>query len=66
MMFSEMYVFSLFFLDFQLAPAGESSGRTRALSPVSMFDSETFRLLLLSADVRNIRRGFRILRAVYP
>jgi hypothetical protein len=32
---------SLFFLDFQFAPAGESSGRTRALSPVSMFDSET-------------------------
>jgi hypothetical protein len=30
-----------FFLDFQLAPAGESPGRTRALSPVSMFDSET-------------------------
>jgi hypothetical protein len=36
---SEMYVF--FFLDFQLALAGESSGRTRALSPVSMFDSKT-------------------------
>jgi hypothetical protein len=35
-----MYVF-FFLLDFQLAPAGESSGRTRALSPVSMFDSET-------------------------
>jgi hypothetical protein len=32
---------SSFLLDFQLAPAGESSGRTRALSPVSMFDSET-------------------------
>jgi hypothetical protein len=41
MMFSEMYVFSFFLLDFQLAPAGESLGRTRALSPVSMFDSET-------------------------
>jgi hypothetical protein len=35
-----MYVF-FFLLDFQLALAGESSGRTRALSPVSMFDSET-------------------------
>jgi hypothetical protein len=34
-------MYSLFFLDFQLAPAGESSGHTRALSPVSMFDSET-------------------------
>jgi hypothetical protein len=33
--------FFSFFLDFQLAPAGESSGRTQALSPVSMFDSET-------------------------
>jgi hypothetical protein len=32
---------SFFLLDFQLAPAGESSGRTRALSPVSMFDSKT-------------------------
>jgi hypothetical protein len=28
-------------LDFQLAPAGESSGHNRALSLVSMFDSET-------------------------
>jgi hypothetical protein len=37
---SEMYVF-FFLLDFQLTPAGESSGRTRALSPISMFDSRT-------------------------
>jgi hypothetical protein len=36
---SEMYV--LFLLDFQLVPAGESSGRNRALSPISMFDSGT-------------------------
>jgi hypothetical protein len=36
---SEMYVF--FLLDFQLTLAGESLGRTRPLSPVSMFDSET-------------------------
>jgi hypothetical protein len=28
-------------LDFQLAPAGESSGGNRALSPASMFDSGT-------------------------
>jgi hypothetical protein len=28
-------------LDFQLVPVGEPSGRNRALSPVSMFDSET-------------------------
>jgi hypothetical protein len=32
---------SSFLLDFQLVPAGESSGRNRALSPVSMFDSGT-------------------------
>jgi hypothetical protein len=32
---------SFIFLDFQLVPAGEPLGRTRALSPVSMFDSET-------------------------
>jgi hypothetical protein len=37
---SEMYVF-FFLLDFQLVPAGESSGRNRALSPISMFDSGT-------------------------
>jgi hypothetical protein len=37
---SEMYVFFFFLLDFQLAPTGESLGHTRALSPVSMFDSE--------------------------
>jgi hypothetical protein len=36
----EMYVF-IFLLDFQLAPAGESSGRTWALSPISIFDSGT-------------------------
>jgi hypothetical protein len=32
---------SSFLLDFQLVPAGESSGRNWALSPVSMFDSGT-------------------------
>jgi hypothetical protein len=32
---------AFFLLDFQLAPAGESSGRTWALSPISMFDSGT-------------------------
>jgi hypothetical protein len=37
---SEMYVF-FFLLDFQFMPVGESLGRNRALSPVSMFDSGT-------------------------
>jgi hypothetical protein len=32
---------SSFLLDFQLVPAGESSGHNRALSFVSMFDSGT-------------------------
>jgi hypothetical protein len=32
---------SFFLVDFQLVPAGESSGHNRALSPVSMFDSRT-------------------------
>jgi hypothetical protein len=35
-----MYVF-FFLLDFQFMPVGESSGRNRVLSPVSMFDSRT-------------------------